>query len=300
MPRHLLSILDFSREEIYELLDIAMYLKKNRGSVSRVLENRSLAMLFEKPSTRTRISFEVAMTELGGHSLYLGPRDLQLGRGETISDTAKVMSRYVHGIMARVYRHSTLEEMAASASVPVINGLSDLEHPCQLLADLLTIREYKGDFEGLSFAWVGDGNNVCNSAILACSLMGMEVRVATPQGYEPDRGIVERAERLGGRVFLTHSPVEAVRDADVIYTDTWVSMGDEKEAELRLKAFQGYQVDEELVSHAMEDVVVMHCLPAHRGEEITGEVLDGSHSVVFDQAENRLHAQKAVLLKLLG
>jgi len=300
MPRHLLSILDFSREEIYELLDIAMYLKKNRGSVSRVLENRSLAMLFEKPSTRTRISFEVAMTELGGHSLYLGPRDLQLGRGETISDTAKVMSRYVHGIMARVYRHSTLEEMAASASVPVINGLSDLEHPCQLLADLLTIREYKEDFEGLSFAWVGDGNNVCNSAILACSLMGMEVRVATPQGYEPDREIVERAERLGGRVFLTHSPVEAVRDADVIYTDTWVSMGDEKEAELRLKAFQGYQVDEELVSHAMEDVVVMHCLPAHRGEEITGEVLDGSHSVVFDQAENRLHAQKAVLLKLLG
>ena len=257
-------------------------------------------MLFEKSSTRTRISFEVAMTELGGHSIYLNYKDIQLGRGESVTDTAQVMSRYVHAIMARVYKHETLTALAEHATVPVINGLSDLEHPCQLLADLMTIREYKGKFKGLNFAWVGDGNNVCNSAILACAITGMKMTVACPPGYEPDNEIVERATKLGGVISIIHEPIKASRKADIIATDVWVSMGNEEEYDQRLRDFKSYQVNSKLLEQAKHDVMILHCLPAHRGEEITAEVVDGPNSAVFDQAENRLHAQKALLLKLLS
>lgn len=257
-------------------------------------------MLFEKSSTRTRISFEVAMTELGGHSIYLNYKDMQLGRGESVADTARVMSRYVHAIMGRVYKHETLTELAKYATVPVINGLSDLEHPCQLLADLLTIREYKGKFKGLNFSWIGDGNNVCNSAILACALTGMKMTVACPEGYEPNHEIVAKAKQLGGVVNVTHDPMKAAKKADILYTDVWVSMGNEDEYDQRLRDFKPYQINSKLLEQAKHDVMVLHCLPAHRGEEISADVVDGPNSAVFDQAENRLHVQKALLLKLLS
>lgn len=284
------------------LLDSADDLKAKRakGTVVEMLKNKSLAMIFEKSSTRTRISFEVAMAELGGHALYLNPRDLQLGRGESIGDTAQVMSRYVHGIMARVYSHSTLEELSQFAQVPVINGLSDKEHPCQLLADLQTIREYKGMFEGMKLAWIGDGNNVCNSAILAAAITGMRMVAACPEGYEPDPDIVSRARELGGHVEIISDPAAAADGADILYTDVWVSMGDEEERDQRVRDLAPYQVNEALVNRAKHDCIVLHCLPAHRGEEITAEVLGGPHSAILDQAENRLHAQKALLIKLMG
>ncbi|RLI87025.1 MAG: ornithine carbamoyltransferase [Archaeoglobales archaeon] len=300
--KHLLSISDLSTEELAEILELAERLKAERykGVVTDYLKNKSLAMIFELPSTRTRVSFEVAMTDLGGHALYLGWNELQLGRGEPIKDTARVLSRYVHAVMMRVRNHSTLEEFAAYSAVPVINGLSNLEHPCQVIADLLTIKEYKGSLEDVKVAWVGDGNNVCNSLILATALMGMEIVVSTPSGYEPDERIVKKAKELNANLTFEHNPVKAVKDADVIYTDVWVSMGQEAEKEKRLRDFGPYQVNKKLVDVAREDVIVMHCLPAHRGEEITDEVMEGASSVVFDQAENRLHAQKAILLKLIG
>jgi len=302
LPSHLLSVADLSYTEVINILDIASDLKEKRarGKTSNSLKNRTLAMLFEKSSTRTRISFEVAMTELGGHAVYLNYKDIQLGRGESVADTARVMSRYVHALMARVYRHETLVEFTKYSTVPIINGLSDLEHPCQLLADLLTIREYKGKLKGLNFSWIGDGNNVCNSAILACALTGMKMTVACPQGYEPDKGIVNKAKEMGGIVNIIHDPVKAARNADIVYTDVWVSMGDEEEYDKRLRDFKPYQINSKLLEQARHDVMVLHCLPAHRGEEITAEVVDGPHSAVFDQAENRLHAQKAVLLELLS
>ena len=299
---NLLSISDLSLDEIIELLDMADELKAKRasGMVVEMLKNKSLAMIFEKSSTRTRISFEVAMNELGGHPLYLNYRDLQLGRGETIGDTAQVMSRYVHGIMARVNSHSTLEELGEYANVPVINALSDLEHPCQLLADLMTIREYKGRLEGLKFAWIGDGNNVCNSAILAAVITGMQMSVACPEGYEPDKDIVEQAREMGGSVEIVSDPKDAAGNADILYTDVWISMGDEGEKEQRLHDLGPYQINDALLDVAKDDVMVLHCLPAHRGEEITNEVLTGPHSAILDEAENRLHAQKALLIKLMG
>jgi ornithine carbamoyltransferase len=265
-----------------------------------MLKNKTLAMLFEKASTRTRISFEAAMTELGGHAIFLSYKDIQIERGESLADTARVMSRYVHAIMGRVYRHETLVELSKYASIPVINGLSDLEHPCQLLADLLTIREYKGKLKGLNFSWIGDGNNVCNSAVLACALTGMKMTVACPEGYEPEREIVEKGKKMGGDINIIHDPVKAAKKADVLYTDVWVSMGDEDEYDQRLHDFKPYQINSKLLDHARHDVMVLHCLPAHRGEEITAEVIDGPNSAVFDQAENRLHTQKALLLKLLS
>jgi ornithine carbamoyltransferase len=297
----LLSISDLSFDEIIELLDMAEDLKAKRakGIIIETLKSKSLAMIFEKSSTRTRISFEVAMNELGGHVLNLHSRDLQLGRGETISDTAQVMSRYIHGIMARVYKHSTLEILAQFSTVPVINGLSDLEHPCQLLADLQTIREYKGTLKGLKFAWVGDGNNVCNSAILAAAITGMQMRVACPVGYGPDSDILTKALNMGADVEVVHEPENAVENADIIYTDVWVSMGDEDEKEERLCDLWPYQINDALVSLAEKSCMIMHCLPAHRGEEITSEVLTGSQSAVLNQAENRLHATKALLARLL-
>ena len=299
---NILSINDLSCDEINELLDVADDLKAKRakGMVVEMLKSKSLAMVFEKSSTRTRLSFEVAMAELGGHALYLNYRDLQLGRGETVGDTAQVMSRYVHAIMARVNSHKTLEELAQYASVPVINGLSDIEHPCQLLADLQTIREYKGKFEGLKLAWIGDGNNVCNSAILAAAITGMEISVACPEGYEPDVDIVQKARDMGGNVKIVRSPQDAAENADVLYTDVWISMGDDDEREQRLLDLKDYQINEALVNIAKDDYMVLHCLPAHRGEEITSEVLTGHHSAILDEAENRLHAQKALLIKLLG
>ena len=299
---NLLSISDLSLDEINELLDVAddLKVKRSKGKVVEMLKHKSLGMIFEKSSTRTRISFEVAMAELGGHALFLSYRDLQLGRGETVGDTAQVISRYVSCIMARVISHSTLEELAEYATVPVINALSDLEHPCQLLADLQTIREYKGRLKGLKFAWIGDGNNVCNSAILAAAITGMQMSVACPEGYEPDPDMVAKARGMGGSVEVVTAPEEAAMDADVLYTDVWVSMGDEDEREQRLRDLGPYQINDALVNVARDECMVMHCLPAHRGEEITSEVLTGTHSAVLDQAENRLHAQKALLIKLLG
>jgi len=302
LSSHLLSLTDLSYDDIISLLDAASDLKgkRTRGKASTSLKNKTLAMLFEKSSTRTRISFEVAMTELGGHAIYLNYKDIQLGRGESLADTARVMSRYVHAIMGRVYKHEALTELAKYATVPIINGLSDLEHPCQLLADLLTIREYKGKFRGLNFAWIGDGNNVCNSAILACALTGMKMTVACPEGYEPNNGIVLKAKELGGVVNVIHDPIKAAKKADILSTDVWVSMGNEEQYDQRLRDFKPYQINSKLLEQAKHDVMVLHCLPAHRGEEISADVVDGPNSAVFDQAENRLHVQKALLLKLLS
>lgn len=300
--KHLLSMTDLTPDEIIEILDMAEDLKEKRvrGKVTDLLKNKSLAMIFEKSSTRTRVSFEVAMSDLGGHSIYLNARDIQIGRGETVSDTAEVLSRYVAGITARVNSHKTVEDLAEHSQVPVINALSDLEHPCQILADFLTIREYKNRLKGLKFAWIGDGNNVCNSLILGCALVGMEIAVACPEGYEPNPEIVAKGRELGGQINVTNDPQEASRDADVLYTDVWVSMGDEEERDKRLSDLADYQINSELVSLSKHNVIVMHCLPAHRGEEISAEVMEGPHSVVFDQAENRLHAQKALILKLMA
>jgi len=298
---NLISIADLSAEEISLVLDRADELKARRNDPKSrsILAGKSLATIFEKPSTRTRVSLEVAMTDLGGHALYLSSKDLQLGRGETIVDTARVLSRFVHGIAARVYHHSTVEELGRYAAVPVINSLSDVEHPCQILADLMTMRERFSRLEGLKVAWVGDGNNVCNSTILAAALMGMEMVVASPPGYGPNRKILDQADRLGGGTVVVTDPVKAVRGADVVETDTWVSMGDEAETAKRTAAFGRYQVNAGLLRHAKSDAIVLHCLPAHRGQEITDEVMDGPQSLILDQSENRLHSVKAVLEKLM-
>lgn len=301
MKKDFLSILDITADELEGLLTEAVRLKKLRadGIPHEVLRGKTLAMIFEKSSTRTHISFEVGMNDFGGHALFLSTRDLQVGRGEEIRDTARVASRYVSAVMVRAYHHSTIEEFARYATIPVINGLSDLEHPCQLLADIMTIREHFGSLKDLRVAWIGDGNNVCNSLILSSVLTGMEIAVASPAKYAPMRAVISRAQSLGGRICLTTDPKEAVKDAHVIVTDTWISMGDEEERDERLAGFTGYTVDEDLLARADPDARVLHCLPAHRGEEISEGVIDGKQSLVWDEAENRLHAQKALLLKLL-
>lgn len=301
MNKDFLSILDINKIEMEQILSEAKHLKtlKKQGVVHDVLRGKNLAMIFEKSSTRTHISFEVGMNELGGHALFLNARDMQIWRGEEIRDTARAASRYVSGIMIRAYKHSTIEEFARFSTIPVINGLSDLEHPCQLLADIMTMQEHFGSTNDLKVAWVGDGNNVCNSLILSTVLTGYSVTVATPQGYEPSEEIVKKARALGGKVTLVKSPEMAVKDAHVIVTDTWVSMGDDAEREERLKTFSGYTVDSGLMRHASPDARVLHCLPAHRGEEIADEVMEGGQSLVWDEAENRLHAQKALLVRLL-
>jgi ornithine carbamoyltransferase len=300
---NLISISDLSREDIYWLLDKADSFKKERGSAaSAPLQGKNLAMIFEKPSTRTRVSLEVACEELGGHGLYLSAAELQLGRGETIADTARVLSRYVHGITARVYSHNTVVQLAKYASVPVMNALSDWEHPLQILADLQTMRQRFGRLEGLRVAWIGDGNNVCNSLILASAILGMEMAVASPRGYEPKAQILEQAKRLGGQrqPEVVMEPTEAAKGADVLVTDTWISMGDEGQEAERLRVFGKYQVNAELMARANEHAIAMHCLPAHRGQEITDDVMDGPQSAVFDEAENRLHTSKAVFAWLIG
>jgi ornithine carbamoyltransferase len=298
--RHLIDLSDFKTQELREILDTARNLKQKqkKGKPHEILKGKSLAMIFMKSSTRTRVSFEVGMTQLGGHALYLQPSGTQLGRGETIGDTAQVLSRYCDVIMARVYAHSEVAGLAKYATVPVINGLSDFLHPCQIMADMLTIEEHKGSLEGLKITYVGDSNNVSNSIMQGCTMMGMDVTIGSPKGYTPIEDIMKRADKLskkhGTTLEVVNTPAEAVKSADVIYTDTFFSMGQEKSKE-KESALMQFQVNKGLVGKAKSDVIVMHCLPAHRDEELTSEVMDGPHSVVFDQAENRLHAQKAIL-----
>ena len=303
MIKDLLSIYDLTVEEIEQIFQKARELKEmhQQGIPHRPLEGKTLAMVFEKPSTRTRVSFEVGMYQLGGHALFLNPQDTQLARGEAIADTARVLSRYVDGIMIRTFAQERVEEMVRFASVPVINGLTDLLHPCQILSDCFTIWEKRGAYRGLKVAYVGDGNNVANSWINGALRLGFDLWLACPEGYEPDEKILSRAQTEGSaQIALTQNPKEAVEGAHVVNTDVWASMGQEGEREKRIKALQGYQVNTDLLRGAREDVLVMHCLPAHRGEEITDEVMDGPHAVVFDQAENRLHVQKAILTLLMG
>lgn len=306
MKRDLIGIEDLREEEIRAILERAMAYKRmrNENRMSSELRGKTVALVFEKPSTRTRVSFEAGIHEMGGRPIFLSSQELQLSRGETIADTARTLSRYVHCIIARVSSHPNLVELAKYSSVPVINALSPLQHPCQTLADLLTIQEYKRKLEGLKICWVGDGNNVCNSLMLACAMLGIHFSLACPKGYEPREEILgeakTKAEAKGSGLEIHHDPRLAVEGADVVYTDVFVSMGMEGERERRLLDFKGFQVNSELLSHAKGDVIFMHCLPAHRGEEVTDEVMDGPRSVVFDQAENRLHAQKAVLAMLLG
>ncbi|MFQ5343316.1 MAG: ornithine carbamoyltransferase [Anaerolineae bacterium] len=303
---HFVALADLSPAQLQHLLELARDLKeewRSGGNAPR-LKGRVLGMIFQKPSLRTRVSFDVAMLHLGGHALYLSPNEIRLGERESVADVARVTSRYVDGIMARVFAHAHILELAEYSSVPVINGLSDFNHPCQGLADLFTVYEHFGELAGLKLAYVGDGNNVAHSLLFGGALAGMEVAVATPQGYEADPAVVARARELSAatdaRITVTHEPALAVADADVIYTDVWASMGQEEERAKRLQVFPPYQVNQALVSAAKPEVVVMHCLPAHRGEEITDEVVDGPHSLVFDQAENRLHAQKAILAELMA
>ncbi|MHB8119571.1 MAG: ornithine carbamoyltransferase [Methanothrix sp.] len=300
MNKDLISISDLSKEEILRLLESAEAFRARRGWHGHPLLGKSLAMIFEKPSTRTRVSLEVAAAELGAHPIYLSAGELQLGRGETIADTARVLSRYVQGITARVYSHNTVVQLAKHARVPVVNALSDWEHPLQILADLQTMRQRFGKLEGLRLAWIGDGNNVCNSLILASAILGMEITVASPRGYQPKAQILEQAKRLEGRPKVVEELAKAARGADVLVTDTWVSMGDEGEEAERLRVFGKYQVNAELMRLAAPGAVALHCLPAHRGQEITDEVMDGPQSAVFDEAENRMHTSKAVMAWLMG
>lgn len=306
MVKHLLSMQDLSPNEIEAILDKAEGLKEKlrKGEPHELLRGKTLGMIFEKPSLRTRVTFETGMTQLGGHAIYLAPADIQLGKRESVPDTARNLSRWVDAVMARLFKHDIIVELARHSSVPVINGLTDLHHPCQTLGDLLTIREHKGKLRGLKLAWVGDGNNVCNSLLLGCTLVGMNISAVCPHGYEPDANVMpqakKNAEKSGAKLELLTDPKKAVAGADVIYTDVWVSMGQEKEAKQRMRAFKGYQVNAQLLKLAKPNVIVMHCLPAHRGQEITDEVIDGPRSVVLDQAENRMHAQKALLVSLLA
>jgi ornithine carbamoyltransferase len=295
--RHFTRVADWSRDELESVLDLADELKElqRRREEHHLLPGRSLGMIFQKPSTRTRVSFEVGIAQLGGFGLYLSAGDLQLGRGETLRDTATVLSRYLDGLMIRTYAQDDVEELARHASIPVINGLTDASHPCQALADVMTIREWFGHLEGVRVTYLGDGNNVCASLMVACAKLGMPFVAATPPAYRPDNRVVEIAREAGGSVELVEDPRGAARGADVLYTDVWTSMGQDSERERRLRDLAGYGIDAELVRLADEDAIVLHCLPAHYGEEITEDVLYGPQSAVWDQAENRLHAQKALL-----
>ncbi|MFB6146107.1 MAG: ornithine carbamoyltransferase [Halobacteriaceae archaeon] len=298
-PKHFLDVDDLRRDRLERVLDRAAALKSGSGPEGAArLPDRTLGMLFEKPSTRTRVSFETGMTQLGGHAIFLGPDDTQLGRGEPIRDTARALSRYVDGMMVRLYDHGDLETMAEHATVPVINGLTDDAHPCQTLADLQTLRERFGHLDGLAVAWVGDGNNVARSFAVGCAMTGVDLTVATPAGHGLGEDVLDRASDLGGRPTTTTDPAAAVAGADAVYTDVWVSMGEEDRRESKLADFEGFQVNADLLAGA--DAAVLHCLPAHRGEEITDDVIEGERSVVFQQAENRLHAQKALLVELLA
>ncbi len=302
----LISLHDLTSEELINLLKLGLKLKSElkNGVAHPILKGKTLGMIFTKSSTRTRVSFEVGMTQLGGYPLFLSSNDIQLGRGETIHDTAKVLERYLDGIMIRTYAHSDVIELAEEANIPVINALTDLLHPCQVLADLMTAYEHKGKLEGLKFAYVGDGNNMAHSIMYGCAKAGLDCAIATPKDYACDGEVIENAKadfKASGReLILTEDPVEAVKNADIVYTDTWVSMGQESEKAERQRVFMPYQVNDALFSHAKDDAVFMHCLPAYRGFEVTESVIDGKQSVIFDEAENRLHAQKAVMATLMG
>jgi ornithine carbamoyltransferase len=303
--KSLLSLQDLTKEEILYVLDLAAELKKQnkKGELIQPLAGKTLGMIFEKSSTRTRVSFETGIYQLGGMGLYLNSKDLQLGRGEPVADTAKVLSGYLDAIMIRANSHKMVEELAAHATIPVINGLTDLFHPCQALADLQTILEYKGTLDGVKLAYIGDANNVANSLMIAAAKTGMQIRIASPAGYQPLTEIAEKAREISDDpdfLLITESPEEAAAGADVLYTDVWTSMGQEEEAQARLTAFQGFQVNETLMDSAASDAIFLHCLPAHRGEEVAAAVIDGPQSAVFQEAENRLHAQKALMLAVMG
>ncbi len=302
MKKHLLAMRDLSAQDITELLDLAEKLKTEQksGIEHKLLAGKTLGMIFQKSSTRTRVSFEVGMYQLGGQALFLSSRDLQIGRGEPIQDTARVLSRYLDGIMIRTYAHEEVEALAKYGSIPIINGLTDYAHPCQILADLLTIREYKGDLKGLKIAFIGDGNNMANSLTVGCLTAGMSVAIACPAAYQPDPQVLSFAAAYPDRFLLTDNPLEAAQNADAVYTDVWASMGMEEEIEQRKHDFASYQVNSAVMAQAKPDAMVLHCLPAHRGEEITADVMESHANEIFDEAENRLHAQKAVLVKLLG
>ena len=300
--KHFLKLLDVSAEEITELLNLADQLKyeKKHGIEHQLLKGKTLGMIFQKSSTRTRVSFETGIYQLGGIGLFLSSNDLQIGRGEPVKDTAGVLSRYLDGIMIRTFAQKEVEDLAEYGSIPVINGLTDFAHPCQVMADLMTIREYKGGFSGLKMCYIGDGNNMANSLIVGGLKVGMKVAVATPQAHKPDDEVLKFAKLHGDMFKLTEDIMEAAEGADVVFTDVWASMGMEKEVEERRKQFSGYQVNKELLSVCSKDVMVQHCLPAHRGEEITEEVFEAHSGEIFDEAENRLHAQKAIMVKLMG
>ena len=303
--RDFIALVDYTSEEIQYLLDLAIELKRKQkaGEIYQPLKGKTLGMIFEKASTRTRVSFEVGMYQLGGHPLFLSGNDMQIGRGEPIWDTAQVLSRYVDGIMIRTFAHKKIIELARGATVPVINGLTDLSHPCQALADYLTILEKKGSLKGLKIAYIGDGNNMAHSLMMGAAKLGMHISVATPEGYGPDFEVWQMAKEAaalsGGSVHICHDPLEAAVNADVLYTDVWASMGFEAEQKVREAAFKNYQVNEKLVKLAKPDYLFMHCLPAHRGEEVSEDIIDGAHSIIIDQAENRLHAQKAIMAAIL-
>ncbi len=299
--KHLLKLLDWSSEDINEVLNLADQLKyeQKHSIAKKYLEGKTLGMIFEKASTRTRVSFEVGMFQLGGTALFLSSSNTQMGRGEPVEDTARVLSRYLDGIMIRTFEQSEVEALAEYGSIPIINGLTDFCHPCQVLADLMTIREIKGRLDGLKMAFIGDGNNMMNSLIVGALKTGMSISVACPENYEPDSKVLDFTKEFGDRFSMFRTPKEAVVDADVVITDVWASMGQEEEAQIRAKAFDGYQVNDELMSLAKDDAVVLHCLPAHRGEEITAEVFEKHADEIFEEAENRLHAQKAVMVYLM-
>jgi len=302
MKRDFLTLTDWSKAELDAMFALAADLKakQKRREPHELLKGKSVALIFEKSSTRTRVSFEVGVYQLGGQPLFISSGTSQMGRGEPIKDTARTLSRYCDGIMIRTFGQEIVEELAHYASIPVINGLTDLAHPCQLMADLFTVIEHKGSYEGLTFAWIGDGNNMANSWINAAAVLGFELQVATPDDYRPDAQVMGRAEKMGARIVYTNDPHAAADGADVLSTDVWASMGQEEEAEKRRLAFAGYQLNTQVLAAARPDALVLHCLPAHRGEEITDEVIEGPQSVVFDEAENRLHAQKAVMATLMG
>ena len=302
MTKHFLALHDFSKQELDAMLALAAELKQKQknGIEHHLLKGKTLAMIFEKASTRTRISFEVGIYQLGGHGLFISSANSQMGRGEPIKDSARVMARYCDGVMIRTFGQEIVDEFARYSSVPVINGLTDLFHPCQIMADLQTVIEHKGGYKGLKFAWVGDGNNMANTWIEAAAIFGFDLALACPNGYEPDRQVWDWAQKQGtASITITEDPEEAVRDADVVNTDVWASMGQEAEQKKRELAFQGYCVDDRLMAAAKPDSIVLHCLPAHRGEEISDSVIEGKHSVVWDEAENRLHIQKAIMATLM-
>lgn len=300
--KHLLKMLDLTSEEIIEILNLADQLKYElkHGIPHPHLQGKSLGMIFQKSSTRTRVSFETGMYQLGGQALFLSSNDLQIGRGEPVEDTARVLSRYLDGIMIRTFEQSEVETLAERGSIPIINGLTDFCHPCQILADLMTIREFKGNLSGLKMCFIGDGNNMMNSLIVGCLKVGMQVSVACPEGFDPDSSVLEFAAGYGDKFTLHRTPEDAAKDADVMITDVWASMGQESEREARAKAFAGYQINRKLMSLAKADAMVLHCLPAHREEEITAEVFEEHANEIFEEAENRLHAQKAVMVKLMA